>query len=78
MASQEYQIKQLFRSAYFNTSYVIFSSNNKNQALREFERLKTNLPDEYFELLMVEKNETLIDYTPIIKESWLAERIIKD
>jgi ribulose bisphosphate carboxylase small subunit len=78
MASQEYQIKQLFRSAYCNTSYVIFSSNNENQALREFERLKTSLPDEYFELLMVEKNETLIHCTPITKENWLTERIIKD
>jgi hypothetical protein len=73
-----YQITQLFRSAYRNTEHVIYSHQNERQAISEFQRLKQNLPDEYFELKKITTIETLIDYTPITDDGWLTARGLRD
>ena len=73
-----YQITQLFRSAYRNDTHVIYSHQDERQAISEFQRLKENLPDEYFELKKITTIETLMDYTPIADDGWLTARGLRN
>jgi hypothetical protein len=68
----EYQISQLFRSAYKNTDHVIYTSPIENYARNEFARLKKELPGEYFELNMIETITKNLDFTPIKSNKWLT------
>ena len=58
--------------------HVIYSHQDERQALNEFQRLKENLPDEYFELKEITTIETLMDYTPITDDGWLTARGLRD
>jgi hypothetical protein len=40
----EYQISQLFRSAYTNTDHVIYTTTMEDSARRTFDTLKQELP----------------------------------
>jgi hypothetical protein len=70
----EYQISQLFRSAYTNTGHVIYTTTTEDSARRTFNKLIQELPDEYFELNMIETITKNLDFTPIKSDTWLTER----
>lgn len=59
----EYQILQLVKSARRNWMEQVYKTTIERYATREFEILEQEYPNEYFELIKIEHNETCLVFT---------------
>lgn len=60
-----YQIRQLVHTANRRWLEVVFDGEIERLATAEFERLKAECPEGYFELVRAVSGETLMRYTPL-------------
>ncbi len=59
-----FKIEQHVKSVRKGWREIVFSTSIKRLAMVEFNTLKSEYPDEYFELIKVERQETCIAFTP--------------
>lgn len=60
-----YQIRQMVYTAHRRWLEVVFDGEIERLALNEYERLKAEHPESYFELVMTVSGEALMRYTPL-------------
>ena len=59
----EYKIMQSMRSVLKGWQEIVFSGPIERIAISQFNRLKTDYPDEHFELIKIEHTETCMDWS---------------
>lgn len=63
MANARYEIRQRVSTIYRSWMELVWDTPVERVALAEFDRIKKENPDHYFELMRVETSETCIDFS---------------